>query len=259
MAAKASEGDDWFTIDNPDGHTGDDVLKITVQNNADGTALRKASILLKTVPAKEGDAVAEKEIVLKQAYPLKPTRKVMDNDEMSNWKSDWTNAPSYTKDVGTLFTAKARLNNSSMPFGNYTFHWTAMEADPSSGKFGRVRHWFCFDEGAELKVDIRPGDGKVSFDFNVAGDGNKPSLDGFTGVDFSKPVEVTYKFDPSGSEYCHVTYLVNGAEAGSFDTSASLLRTITWGHKINLYIGVDEAGSAILEWYEFTPSMNWDE
>ena len=259
VATKASEGDDWFTIDNPDGHTGDDVLKITVQNNADGTALRKASILLKTVPAKEGDAVAEKEIVLKQAYPLKSTRTVMDNDEMSNWKSDWTNAPSYTKDVGTLFTAKARLNRGDMPFGTYTFHWTAFAADPASGKFGRVRHWFCFSEGCELKADIRPGDGKVSYDFNAAGDGNKPSVDGFTSVDFSKPVEVTYKFDPSGSEYCHVTYLVNGTESGSFDTSASMLRTITWGAKINMYVGVDEAGSAILEWFEFTPPMNWDE
>ena len=102
-------------------------------------------------------------------------------------------------------------------------------------------------------------DGKISFDFNAAGDGNKPSLDGYTNVDFAQPIEITYKFDPSGSDYCHVTYLVNGAEAGSFDTSENLLRSVTWGAKINMYIGVDKSGSGVLEWYEYTAPMMWDE
>ena len=53
---------------------------------------------------------------------------------------------------------------------------------------------------------------------------------------------------------------MNGVEAGSFDTSESLLRTVTWGTSINMYIGVDNenSGSAVLEWYEYTPPMNWE-
>ena len=91
-------------------------------------------------------------------------------------------------------------------------------------------------------------------------DGNKPSIDGFTAVDFTQPVEFTFKFEPSGPEHCHVTYLVNGVEAGSFDTSESLLRTVKWGTTFNVYIGVDNenSGSAVLEWYEYTPPMNWE-
>ncbi len=251
-------GEDWFSIDNPDGHNGDDVLKITLKDNAAGTALRKSTITLKTVAANPGDAVAQKEIVIKQAYPIAPVRHIMDNDEMGSWKSDWANAPVYTKDVGTLFAAKARLNQGSMPFGNYTFRWNNLAGG------ARVRHWFCYSESCEMKFDVRPVDGKCSFDFNVAGDGNKPSIDGFTDLDFSQPVEITYKFDPSGANYCHVTYLVNGKEAGSFDTSENLLRTVTWGAKINMYIGCDQVsdkdpGSAVLEWYEYTAPMNWDE
>ena len=123
----------------------------------------------------------------------------------------------------------------------------------------RARHWFCFSESCEVKADIRPVDGKVSFDFNAAGDGYKPSLDGFKDVDFTQPVELTYKFDPSGAGYCHVTFLVNGKEAASFDTGENLLRTITWGAGINMYIGVDKSGSAICEWYEYTAPMNWGE
>ena len=90
---------------------------------------------------------------------------------------------------------------------------------------------------------------------------NKPTLEAYTELDFTQPVEITYKFDPSGANYCHVTYLVNGVETNSFDTSESLLRSITWGSNINLYIGVDNenSGSAVLEWYEYTPPMNWED
>ena len=90
----------------------------------------------------------------------------------------------------------------------------------------------------------------------------KPSLSAYTDVDFAQPVELTYKFDPSGAEHCHVTYLVNGVEAGNFDTSAEVLHTVKWGSSINMYIGCDEEGegsSAVCEWYEYTAPMNWDE
>ena len=38
--------------------------------------------------------------------------------------------------------------------------------------------------------------------------------------------------------------------------------TTKWGSKINMYLGVaadGNPGSAILEWYEYTESINWDE
>ncbi|MBO4742258.1 MAG: BACON domain-containing protein [Bacteroidales bacterium] len=258
VAEKGGETD-WFTIDNPDGHEGTDVLRLTLQDNSAGTSLRKSSIIIKTIASNPGDAVAEKEIILKQAYPITPVRHIMDNDEIGNWESDWANPPAYTKDVGTLFTAKCRLHNGSMPFGNYTFRWKDYVADPAAAEAIRVRHWFCYGESCEMKFDIRPAEGKISFDFNVAGDGNKPSISAYTACDFTQPIEITYKFDPSGAEHCHVTYLVNGVEAASFDTSESMLRTVTWGTKVNMYLGVDKSGSAVMEWYEYTPPMNWED
>lgn len=260
--AEADADGNWFTIDNPTGHDGDGTLNLTVTDNeTDG--LRTGSITIKTVAANPGDPVAEKVVIVKQSFKIAPVRVVLNNDALGAWKSDWANAPVYTPDVGTLFTAKARLNR-SMDFGTYTFRWKELTADPAAAEAIRVRHWFCFDESCELKFDLRPVDGKCSFDFNAAGDGNKPSVSGYTNVDWTKPIEITYKFDPSGSEYCHVTYLVkqdgaDAAEAGSFDTSENLLRSVKWGSKINMYIGVDKSGSAILEWYEYTAPMNWDE
>ena len=258
VVTKESESDDWFEIRTPTGE-GDGKIQLSfTQNNEEG--LRTAVIILKNVVAHEGDYAAVKEIVVKQAYKITPVRVMFNSDELGSWSSDWTNAPTYVKDVGTLFTARARLHNSSKPFGTYTFRWSAITQNPASETGVRVRHWFCFDEGCELKADIRPADGKVSFDFNTANDGNKPSIDGYTDVDFTQPVEFTYKFDPSGANHCHVTYLVNGVVAGSFDTSDEMLRTVTWGRSINMYIGVDNenSGSAVLEWYEYTPPMNWE-
>ena len=260
VVAKESEADDWFEILTPSGE-GDGTIQLSLTQN-DTEGLRSAVILLKNVVANEGDYAAVKEIKVKQAYQITPVRVPFNNDELGNWSSDWTNAPAYNKDLGgTLFTAKARLHNSSMPFGNYTFHWSAITQNPASATTVRVRHWFCFDEGAELKADIRPGDGKIGYDVNAAGDGNKPTLEAYTDLDFTQPVEITYKFDPSGAGYCHVTYLVNGVVTNSFDTSESLLRSITWGTNFNVYIGVDNenSGSAVLEWYEYTPPMNWED
>ncbi len=257
---KESEADDWFQILTPAGE-GDGKIRLSfTQNDTEG--LRSAVIILKNVVAHEDDYAAVKEIKVKQAYKITPVRVMFNADELGSWSSDWSNAPTYDKDLGgTLFTAKARLHNGSKPFGSYTFHWSGITQNPASDSGVRVRHWFCFDEGCELKADIRPADGKVSYDFNAAGDGNKPSVDGYTALDFTQPVEITFKFDPSGAEYCHVTYLVNGQEAGSFDTSETMLRTVKWGTSFSVYIGVDNenSGSAVLEWYEYTAPMNWED
>ena len=256
VVAKASEDDTWFSIENPTGE-GSGKIRLTFTQN-DTESLRKAEITVKNVIENPDDFQVEKTIVVKQAYKIEPVRVVVDNDELSLWKSDWANAPTYAKGVGTTFVGKARLNR-SMAFGSYTFRWSNFVTDPELGG-PRIRHWFCFNESCELKADIRPADVKVSFEFNAAGDGNKPSLNSFTAIDdWTQPIELTIKFDPSGAEHCHVTYLVNGVEAGSFDTAPDLLRTVTWNAGINMYFGVDVAGSALCEWYEYTAPMNWDE
>ena len=257
QVAKGADEADWFSIDTPTGE-GNGTIRLTLTQN-DGTAIRKSTIVVRNVSSNPEDPVVEKEIEVKQAYKVEPQRFIVDNDEVAKWDQEWANTPVYTKDVGALFTAQSRLHKSGMPFGTYTFRWSNFTVDPSAAEGLRVRHWFCFDEGAELKFDIRPADGKISFDVNVAGDGNKPSIDAYTAVDFTQPIEITYKFDPSGTEYCKVTYLVNGEVAATFETSENLLRSVKWGSDINMYFGADKSGSAVCEWYEYTAPLNWDE
>lgn len=260
-AVKDNPNDDWFTIENP-ANTGDATLEIKLTENT-GEGMRNSIITLQTIAANEGDFVVKRTIVLKQAYKITPVRYYIDNDAIGGYTSDWANKPVYTAGVGTLFTAKARLNK-SMPFGTYTFRWHTFTGSV------KVRHWLCFSESAEIKVDIRPAyssGAKISFDFNAPGgvSSQKPTLSSssYSNLDWTKPIELTIKFDPSGSEYCHVTYLVNGVEAVSYDTSENTMRTTKWGSSINMYYGADlesgTDGSAILEWMEYTAPMNWDE
>ena len=263
QVVKGADNADWFTIDTPTGE-GTGTIKLTLTQN-DGTSIRKSSILVRNVSTNPDDPVVEKEVVIKQGYKVEPVRVIANDDMAASWTSDWANAPVYVKDVGLRFDSKCRLNK-SMPFGDYTFHWSAIDSG------ARVRHWFCFDESAELKFDIRPADNKFSFDINAAGDGNKPDLGSYTGVDFTQAIECTYKFDRNGVrgvfvkneenldvEYCHITYYVNGEVAASFDTGPKMLRSIYYGSNINMYIGVQDIGSAILEWYEYTAPLDWDE
>ncbi|MBQ9185111.1 MAG: BACON domain-containing protein [Bacteroidales bacterium] len=247
-AVKDNEADDWYTIENPK-NTGDATLHITLNENT-GEQMRSAGIIIKTVAASEDDFVVQRVVTLKQAYKITPQRIVFNNDEMGKWKSDKTNNPVYQAGVGMLFPGYARLNNSSMPFGTYTFHWTNISAD------ARVRLWFCYSDSEEIKYDIKAASAETSVSVNK-GSGAAPTLTN-TKVDISQPVDMTYKFDPSGSQYCHVTFLLNGVEFSSFDSSDAVMPAVLWGKSVNMYLGC-ETGSAVLEWYEYTPPMNWDE
>lgn len=44
---------------------------------------------------------------------------------------------------------------------------------------------------------------------------------------------------------------------GSFVTSENCLRTVRQDAKILIYFGVDRSGSAVLDWYEYTPAIDW--
>lgn len=257
-AVKSNDNDTWFSIDNPD-NEGNASLKITLTKNS-GTGLRTSSIILRSVPTNPGDFVAEKEIILKQAYYIAPVRYIFDSEEIGKWSSDKGIDPVYIKGTGTFFTGGeslySRLHNGEMPFGTYTFHWSSI--DPAA----RVRHWFCYGDGQEIKYNIVAASGKLAMEFNASSSGvsGKPDMISSYEIDINQqPIEVSLKFDPSGADYCHVTYLYNGIEVCSFDSSDSVMHKVTWGSDINMYVGVDTGGSAVCEWYEYTEPINWNE
>ena len=252
-AMKDNEGDTWYNITNPE-NDGDATLELTLTDNP-GEGLRIGHIILQSVSDDPDAYMVERIITVKQAYRIAPVRVEFDNDEMGRWESDKGIDPIYTKGVGTLFQGGgqyARLHNGEMPFGTYTFRWSNLTGD------ARIRHWFCYGDGQEIKYNITSG--KISLDFNTssAGISGKPEISGIE-LDTSVPHEYTLKFDPSGANYCHVTYLLDGVEFASFDSSDTIMHKVLWGEEINMYVGVDTGGSAICEWYEYTAPVNWED
>ena len=262
-ATKSSEADTWFEILTPEGN-GDGTVRISFTQN-DDRYIRSGEVVLQSVASEEGAFVARKVVTVKQAYRIQPKRVLLNAEEYSLWSpgtDTWVNKPEVIKDLGIKFTAKGRMSR-SMVFGTYTFHWSNMTDNAV------IRHWMVFDKDTEIKTFIYPlyategehaGQSKVSFEFNApeGGGSEKPSLNSYYCDAFSE-VDMTIKFDPSGEGFCHITFLVNGTEAASFDSSDKILHTITWGSSSTIYVGVDEAGSAVCEWYEYTEPMNWED
>ena len=250
---KKTASDTWFTILTPE-FTGNGTVRLQLEPN-EGTSVRNSVILLKTDDDENGYSVT-REILVRQANPIKPVRYDMNPDEIALWKSDKGIDPVYTDGVGALFAASgdkyARLNR-TMGAGSYAFNWKDLSADAD------VRLWFCYSEGQEIKLYFM-GDGSLDLSFNA---GSAPGADkpaktsGITsGFDMSVPHTLSVEFKQNDN-YCHVIVSMDGNMAYTFDTSATAISHCEWGSSINMYVGVD-AGSAVIDWYEYTPLFSWD-
>ena len=253
-AEKESEGDDWFTIENPS-NNGSAKLRLTVTENPDSD-IRNATIILKTV-AEGGAFQAKKEVLLRQAYKETPIRIQFDETEISNWSvtsraPDWTGTPVAVEN-GMLLETPTQISRSMDPPGCYNFHWTNITGEPC------VRLWYVFSGSQEIKYKLpySSGSTEVSLNSNALG-GDSVSLKNVE-FDTSKGHDIGIKFAPLAGGNCHVTFMLDGVEFTSFDTTDKILSNGKWGSNVTVYLGVEEGGSAICEWYEYTQPFSWDE
>ena len=246
---------DWFDIATPE-FTGDGEIKLTLQENP-GTSIRSSIIVITTDPDENGFIVSH-EIMIRQAYAIAAIKYMFDATELGNWTSDKGVDPVYQDGVGVLFSAVsedkyARLNRSMAP-GSYTFYWSHFQ-----GEEVQARIWFCYSSGQEIKLYYEGT--SLSLSFNQGNDASSPDkpakTEGVTdGFDQSVGHAISLDFTQAGA-FSHIVVSVDGEMAYEFTTSEKAISNCKWGAPINMYVGVD-AGSAILEWYEFTPLFSWD-
>ena len=263
-AVKESDADDWFEVLTPSGE-GDGTIRIALNQN-EGSRIRSGIIVLKNVVESEGDFVAEKTIVLKQAYKVTPVVHIFNNDELGNWNVESSTQPSYISGSGMYFANVCTLQNGSMPFGDYTFYWKDINA-VNSGV--RIRVVFAYNDIEEIKFGLRitsGGKNAMYLDFNAASSGKSGKPSGYSvpeDIDFSVAHTFGCRFLPIiDSEYCHVCIYLDGTLIFEFDTSAEIMDEVKWGTKINMYLSVDSGGtgdSAVLEKYEYSEPLNWDD
>ncbi len=246
-AVKDNEADTWYTITTPE-VTGNGTLTITLEPN-DTPNPRVGGIILRTVPEEEDGFVLERRVTVKQAYEVTPIWVPFDESWLQWLDASYTTGKITAVDGGLSFDGKARLHNSNLPFGTYTFRWSGISDD------AKVRHWMVYGkDDTEMKFNLSGG--KTSLEFNK-GQSEAPSgLSSVSGLDMSQPHEFTYKFDPSGALNCKVTFMIDGISLGSFSSSDTVMKDVLWGSTTDLYIGV-ETGKAVCEGYWYTEPVSW--
>ena len=261
-AYKLSAGDDWFEISESTREgVGDGKIQITITPN-DDTSLREAEIILET--ANPDDYHVERTIVLKQAYHMLPVVYTFDNAELEKWNSQGTVLPVYTSGSGMLFANGSKIQNGSMPFGDYTFYWKDIVA---TGASTRIRITFAYADLEEMKFGLRNSSGKnvMYLDFNESSTkkSTKPTVGSLPETDFSAPHSVSCRFTSiPGTEYCQVSFYLDDEPAMEFTSSDKVMDEVKWGTKINMYIQVDSGNTTdavVLEKYEYTAPFNWDD
>lgn len=245
LRKEGSESDAWYSIEQPD-HSGDAVLRIAMEDN-DTPRIRNSFLLLKTTG--DGFSVV-KEIWLRQAPQMVPERTVMTESSMAQWSvtqnDTYTAAPTF--DGGMVLTAPTQVKQSLKTEGTLMFHWSHI------GAGARVRMWYVVS-GQEIKYNLFGG--KTDVSTNSAGGGLSGT--NITYDSASTAHDMGIKTAPIEGGYCKVTFLLDGEEFFSFDSGPTVMSGLKWGESVSVYLAVDTADSAVLEWYEYTGLFSWDE
>ena len=97
----------------------------------------------------------------------------------------------------------------------------------------------------DLSFSVSAPEEKPAKTYGVT-DGFDPTVDHTLSVDYAQD-----------GEYCAITVSVDGVMAYKFNTGPNSVSNCKWGANINMYLGVDK-GSAVMDWYEYTPPFSWD-
>ena len=248
---------DWFSI-TKSSFDGDGVISLTLQQNP-GNTIRSSVIILQT-DADENGFFVKREMLVRQAYKVQPQKIVFDEAEIGEWKvtSDetWKGTPTFDG-TGALITSPTQISRVKAAAGTHIFHWTNIAAD------SRVRFWNEIttkgtdgkSQYNEIKYNIEDGSTDISISSVLGSLPNKKNTTYNKSVT-THDVGLGYTKLPDG--YCHVSFYLDGEIFYSFDTSEDFCSMYEWEAELLLYIGVDHGGSAVCEWYEYTPPFSWD-
>jgi len=246
---KKSEADTWFTLLDAGGN-GDGNVRIQFTQN-EGADIREAFIVLTTIPSEPGAATVTKEVKVRQAYKVLPQRYNFTDQEVydawpdsKNTSNGYVNPPQMVEN-GMLIVQNCQVRQRSMAFsGTYTFHWADID------DAARVRMWFYIKDSETIKFNLYQGN---------------TDLSGFTGLTNTtydtavKEHEIGFENTPTADGYCHIVFKLDGVEFTSCTTSATNSPSCVWGLGLDqVYMAVDKGGSAVIEWYEYTPPFSWE-
>ena len=236
VAEKDNEDIVWYDFENPS-NSGSATLVINLRENA-SSSMRQTTFTLRTV-AEDGTEAVERTITLKQANEAKPTRYYF-SEGLGSWSPDTGGSPAIT-DGGVVFSGNQRVAAYNMEQGTYTFK-VSLSSD------GRLITYYCV------------GSNEVRYHMNAATKKLQPSTTPWNNLpepsfDPGVPHEATMVMTDADNGFVHLQWLLDGNEIAQL-ASTSNMPLMTWGSSMTILIG-STAGTVTIEWYEFTPSIDW--
>lgn len=228
---------EWFRIP-VTSFNGNAEIEIQLDENT-GVDTRVAELELSTKSV-EGIQPVVKRVILKQGNNPETIRyEFIANDLNSRWMVDM-GTPRFN---GDAFFEKARVTQNNCPAGTYSFRIKEMSADAWPVLY------FTFEK-KELRWHI------YNNSTNISTSPWSPMDSKNISIDMSKPHTVTLKLsDKEG--FMFIEWILDGETFASLWANGEIM-TIESGAKALVYFGCPE-GSALYDWYEYTPLINWGE
>ena len=255
-AVKQKESDTWFSFADADPtYPGNATLRIKL-TESNLSVVREAFIILKTT----GETTVSKKIKVRQAYkPATVHNSFTDQDVYDAWPDSKNTSNGYVNppqkvDNGMKLVQNCQVRREKMPFiGTYTFHWADIE------ETAKIKMWFYLKGSKTITFDIAKGEAKVSGISQFLNNVKSTTYD--TSQNWHdltiETTEAPGEEEGSGS-FCHIVFKLDGVEFASCTTSETNDPSCVWGVIVDqLYLAVVDGGSAVLEWYDYTPPFTW--
>ena len=264
--SKENESDDWYSFIDGDDFEGNAVVKLQLTENK-GNAVRVANVLFSTKEV-EGSEVITKHVTIKQANVPQPERTILDAGGIGSWSVIGGLGQPIPGDGGAMFE-RAGITKSGFKPGNFKMsmrdmnaqsrpylHLIYKEADGTS-----VLHRITIGlndpaQASKLWTFVTPwgfaGPQVANFVNNV--NMTAPHTFGLNLTEHEGYIKIEYMLD----DVVRHDYITNGK-----DRTSPVSNVPTYGAYVMPYdseVRVElrcDNGSAFIEWFEYTPNIDW--
>lgn len=239
-AYKDDESVLWYSFENPV-NEGTADLVINLEPNT-SNFMKEATFTLRTT-ADEGSTPAVRTITIKQANESVPVRYDF-KDGIGSWTLNNGSMPAIGSGGGLTFDGAARLVQSNMPAGTYTFRVKTNSSDA-------IFVIYYVYSGSEVRFFLDAGTGKTNistspwFDYS----GNNVEFDPAVAHD------LTVEMSEAEGGFMLFEWYFDGVKIA--ERNSSELAGMTWMTPSTIYFGTS-AGNATCEWYEYTAPIVWE-
>lgn len=236
--------DPWFTISETS-YSGSGRLEMSIEENS-ASKIRNAKVTLRTV-AGEGEAVIEKIITVRQAYPVSSEKYEFNDAEKAKWS---VNQGTAVFADGDVTFSPGRLLRSGFVTGNYTFRIASCTADAMPQIYFvnddwnfEIRWWLNCRTGM-TEVSVRNAGASLKYN-NVSFDPNIPH-------------EIGLRMAETSDGYTRFEWILDGKMFNSYtcDGTDGGKYAMKYNSRYSMFLGCS-SGTVTYDWWDYSTYFDW--